>query len=197
MKAGSESKKSKNKLSSFLLLQSVTIIRIPLAITFSIILLTSKDSRTTLILGFILLAAIEATDLFDGIIARRLGMVSEYGAALDPFSDSLTRLIIYWSLASKNLVIFLVPLIMAIRDITVAYSRIILTKKNLSVSAKASGKIKASVQATCSFLAILGPYYWNLIGYWSFYALSWIVLSITFLSSVEYVKDAISALRKN
>ena len=143
-----------------------------------------------------ILVAVEATDLFDGIIARRKRLESEYGATLDPYSDSITRLIIYWSLASKNLVFLVIPLTMAVRDITVAYARIILAKKNQSVSARTSGKIKATTQAVGSFLALLGPFYWNFIGYWSFYALSWIIITVTFFSAVEYVKDAILALRK-
>jgi phosphatidylglycerophosphate synthase len=96
-----------------------------------------------------------------------------------------------------NNVIFLVPLVMAVRDVTVAYSRIVLAQNSQTVSAKLSGKVKASVQATGSFLALLGPLYWNTIGYWSFYALSWLLIIVTLLSAIEYVKDALTTLRKN
>jgi phosphatidylglycerophosphate synthase len=98
-------------------------------------------------------------------------------------------------LASKDLVLLLVPLTMALRDITVAYARILLAKMNRSVSARISGKIKAVVQAFGSFLAILGPYYWDRIGDWSFYALSWIIITVTFLSSIGYVRDAFRAIK--
>lgn len=180
--------------SGYIIIQSITLIRIPLSIIFAILFLSSEHTTLTLVLSIVLLILIEVTDAIDGKIARRFDLVSEYGATLDPFSDSITRLIIYWSLASKNFVIFLVPLSMAVRDITVAYSRIILAQKKRSVSARISGKIKAFVQAIGSFLALLGPLYWNHTGPWIIYMLSWIIISVTLLSAVEYVKDAVSAL---
>jgi len=181
----------------YILVQSMTLARIPLSILFLIIRLYGKNVDLTLVLSLLLLVIIEFTDAFDGKIARRFGLTSEYGATLDPFADSISRLIIYWALAMTNNVIFLVPLVMAVRDVTVAYSRIVLAQNKQTVSAKLSGKVKASVQATGSFLALFGPLYWDYIGYWSFYALSWILIIVTFLSAIEYVKDALTILRTN
>lgn len=186
-----------NNSHRYILLQSMTLARIPIAVLFLVVLLYAKETRLTLGLNFMLLLIIEFSDLFDGKIARRFGMVSESGATLDPFADSVSRLIVYWALATKGLVIYLVPLVMALRDITVAYSRIIMAQHDRTVSAKKSGKLKATVQAIGSFLALLGPYYWDYTGRWVYYALSWIIITVTFLSSIEYVKDALSpSLRK-
>lgn len=175
-----------------LLLQSMTLGRIPIAVLFLVVLIYGRETTFTLVLNLFLLSLIEFTDLFDGIIARKFGLVTESGATLDPFADSVSRLIVYWALATQGLVLFLVPLIMALRDITVAYSRIVLTQNNRTVAAKKSGKLKATVQAIGSFLALLGPFYWEHLGRWSFYALSWIIITVTFLSAIEYVKDALS-----
>lgn len=185
----------KSNLRGYILIQSITLVRIPLSIIFFVVLTAGSGSATMLILAIVLLLLIETTDAVDGHIARHFNLASEYGATLDPYADSISRLIIYSALASKSLVILLVPLIMALRDITVAYARILLAKKNRSVSARISGKIKAIVQAFGSFLAILGPTYWGRVGNWSFYALSWIIIFVTFLSSFEYVRDAFRAIR--
>lgn len=185
----------KSNLRGYILIQSITLVRIPLSIIFFVVLTAGSGSTTMLILAIVLLFLIETTDAVDGHIARYFNLASEYGATLDPYADSISRLIIYSALASKSLVILLVPLIMALRDITVAYARILLAKKNRSVSARISGKIKAIVQAFGSFLAILGPTYWGRVGNWSFYALSWIIIFVTFLSSFEYVRDAFRAIR--
>lgn len=185
----------KSNLRGYILIQSITLVRIPLSIIFFVVLTAGSGSTTMLILAIVLLLLIETTDAVDGHIARHFNLASEYGATLDPYADSISRLIIYSALASKSLVILLVPLIMALRDITVAYARILLAKKNRSVSARISGKIKAIVQAFGSFLAILGPTYWGRLGNWSFYALSWIIIFVTFLSSFEYVRDAFRAIR--
>jgi CDP-diacylglycerol--glycerol-3-phosphate 3-phosphatidyltransferase len=180
----------------YILIQSITLARIPLSILFMIVLLVNKKGFFWLVISLVLLLLIEATDAFDGKIARRFNLVSEYGATLDPYADSISRLIVYASLASQNLVLLLVPLSMAIRDITVAYSRILLAQKNLSVSARISGKVKAIVQATGSIIALLGPYYWSHVGFWSFYVVSWVIITVTLLSSIEYIKDAVLAIRQ-
>ena len=196
MKTIEDKKRGKKRTPGYFFLQSMTLGRIPIAVLFLVVLIYGKETNFTLGLELILLLIIEFTDLYDGIIARRYGLVSETGATLDPFADSMSRIIIYWALATQGFVLFLVPLIMALRDITVAYSRIVLARNNRTVSAKKSGKLKASVQAVGAFLALLGPYYWGHTGRWSFYALSWIIIAVTFLSAIEYVKDALSTSKE-
>lgn len=185
----------KNNPRGYFLIQSITLVRIPLSVIFFVILTGYKESTAALLVALVLLLLIETTDAVDGHIARHFNLASEYGATLDPYADSISRLIVFSALASQNLVLLLVPLIMALRDITVAYARILLAKMNRSVSARISGKIKAIVQAVGSFFAILGPYYWDRVGVWSFYVVSWIIISVTFLSSIEYVRDAFRAIR--
>jgi CDP-diacylglycerol--glycerol-3-phosphate 3-phosphatidyltransferase len=185
----------KNNPRGYILIQSITLVRIPLSVIFFVVLTAYEDSMAMLIVALVLLLLIETTDAVDGHIARHFNLASEYGATLDPYADSISRLIVYSALASENLVLLLVPLAMALRDITVAYARILLAKMNRSVSARISGKIKAIVQAFGSFFAILGPYYWDHIGGWSFPVLSWIIISVTLLSSIEYVRDAVRAIK--
>jgi CDP-diacylglycerol--glycerol-3-phosphate 3-phosphatidyltransferase len=178
----------------YVALQIMTLIRIPMGAAFGLVLVYAAEGSLKLIACLALLILIEASDLLDGVLARRYDLVSEYGAMLDPYADSITRLIVYWSMAAHDLVLFLVPLAMALRDITVAYSRISLAKKNRTVSAKRSGKIKAMFQAIGAFLALLGPFYWDAVGSWSFHALSWVLITVTLLSAVEYVRAALLAL---
>lgn len=185
----------KNK-TGFLLIQSITLFRILLSIIFAVILLTCSHSKTSLLLCFSILLLIEATDLLDGPIARQYNLSSEYGATLDPYADSVSRIIVYSSMALSGLVLLLLPLCMALRDITVAYSRIILAQKGFSVSAKKSGKIKATFQAVGAMLALGGPLYWAYIGKWSFYFLSWTLIVVTLLSAVEYVSAAVKTFNK-
>jgi CDP-diacylglycerol--glycerol-3-phosphate 3-phosphatidyltransferase len=178
----------------YVALQIMTLIRIPMGAAFGLVLVYAAGGSLKLIACLALLILIEASDLLDGVFARRYDLVSEYGAMLDPYADSITRLIVYWSMAANDLVLFLVPLAMALRDVTVAYARISLAKKNRTVSAKRSGKIKAMFQAIGAFLALLGPYYWDTVGSWSFHALSWVLITVTLLSAVEYVRAALLAL---
>ena len=196
MKKKIENQAYRENKTGYILVQILTLIRIPFAILFAVFLLSGRDTTTKLILTMILLVLIETTDAIDGKIARFYKLVSEYGATLDPFADSISRLIVYWALAAHHLVLFLVPLCMAVRDITVAYSRILLAQRGQSVSARISGKVKAVVQASVSPLVLLSPYYLEHTGRWPFYALSWLVISVTLLSAVQYVRDAVVSIKR-
>lgn len=185
-----------HRKSGYIFVQILTITRIPLAGLFAALVLLGEPGANRLLAAFAVLALIEVSDLLDGVLARKYGVTSEYGATLDPYADSISRLIVYFSLAAGHYVLLLLPLCMALRDVTVAYSRIILAKKQLSVSAKRSGKIKALFQAIGAFLALAGPWYWAAVGRWSFYALSWILIVVTLSSAVEYVHSAVAAIKQ-
>jgi len=175
-------------------LHIMTLSRIPLSFAFLAILLIFARPGIYIPIGVALLLVAELSDLFDGYFARRMKLISEFGAMLDPYADSVSRLAIYSSLAFKGLAIFWVPLAMAIRDVTVSYCRIILVKHNRTVSARLSGKIKAEVQSVSAFIMLLSPLYPQCIGLWLYYAISWIVIIVTAISSVEYIRDAYRAL---
>lgn len=88
----------------------------------------------------------EMTDLFDGVLARRLGTTSALGAILDPLVDALARLTIYFALALAGFITIAVPLVMAGRDIIVAYTRVVRASTGGPASARLSGKVKAIIQ---------------------------------------------------
>jgi len=165
--------------------------RVPLAMIFAFVLLWFDRSVSLLAFCAVILVAAELTDLFDGFLARRLGVTSELGSMLDPYSDSVSRLIIYWALAVSGLVIPLVPMAMAFRDVTVAYSRIALSIHDRSVSAKWSGKIKAGFQSIGAYVVLMGPVYWVWTGSWTIQAASWIIIIVTLWSMWEYIGEAV------
>ena len=140
-----------------------------------------------------MIALCDVSDVLDGVLARRKGLVSEWGAMLDPLADSVSRLIVYWALAVSGMVLPFVPLVMAVRDIVVAYARIVLTRSGRSVAAKLSGKLKAWTQAIGAPVAILASLY--IAGDWPGHAVSWIVAGVTAVSAIEYVKAALQAAR--
>jgi len=175
----------------FLAVQSWTASRIPIAAVFAIVALTADDGWVVRLVGLALLGLIELTDVTDGLLARSMGVVSPFGAMLDPFADSVSRLIVYWTLGQLGLVYTVVVLVMALRDVTVAYCRIILAGAARSVSARRGGKIKAIVQAVVCFAAWVGPWYWGVTGTWTVDALSWLVIGATAYSAVDYLRDAL------
>ncbi len=177
--------------SRFFVVFLLTIVRGPLAVAFAVLFLTAGPGWMRVVLGLLLLAAMELTDLFDGIFARRFGVVTEWGAALDPYMDSFSRLIVYWTLACAGLVMPLVPLVMALRDVTVAYCRIFFARAGHTVAANWSGKIKAWVQAVTAMIIVGEPVYEPLLGSWVPSVGAWIVIVVTAASAAQYVKQGV------
>jgi len=175
----------------FLAVQSWTASRVPIAVVFAVVALTAGDGWIVRLVGLALLGFIELTDVTDGAMARSMGVVSPFGAMLDPFADSVSRLIVYWTFGQLGLVYAVVVLVMAVRDVTVAYCRIVLAGAARSVSARLGGKIKAIIQAIVGFAAWVGPWYWPLTGTWTVDALSWLVIAATAYSVVDYLRDAL------
>jgi CDP-diacylglycerol--glycerol-3-phosphate 3-phosphatidyltransferase len=106
--------------------------------------------RIGLLACFILALLGEATDFFDGMMARRLNQVSDFGKLMDPYSDSVFRLTIYFCFASSahgEWIPLWMVLIIFYRDILSSVIRVFAMHKGIVVSARASGKIKAWTQA--------------------------------------------------
>jgi CDP-diacylglycerol--glycerol-3-phosphate 3-phosphatidyltransferase len=186
----------RDRTGKFLLLL-VTLSRIPLALVIIGLFTLREPGTAEILIGIGLLLLIELSDLLDGMIARGRGLVSELGATLDPYADSIARFLTYFALAQAGLALMLVPVCMAIRDITVAYSRIIVVRTGASASAKLSGKLKAGIQAVGGGVLMLGPLYWQLTGEGIMPVLSYIISILTLASGVEYVVSALTAMSRD
>jgi len=169
---------------------ALTLVRIPLAVMFAALYKFSDNSMIKIWGGIILLIFIEVSDALDGFLARKFQVVSELGAMFDPYTDSLSRLIVYYTYSVNHMVFMAVPMIMAIRDVTVAYCRIILTRSNKSVAALLSGKIKAIIQGFFAFALCLSPLVVNITGRNIYPIISWIVIIATLASCLEYIAAA-------
>ncbi len=177
----------------YYLVQAITLVRIPIVIGFAVALLTTTRETRSLTLCVALLILAELTDFFDGFVARKGGFRSEFGAMLDPYSDSISRIIVFWALACDSLVWAVVPLSLAFRDVTVAYARVQLTKVGASVGALMSGKIKALVQGIGAMWIVVTPSWVPGHSQLILDVFSAVVLVSTLASTVEYVYAAMKA----
>jgi CDP-diacylglycerol--glycerol-3-phosphate 3-phosphatidyltransferase len=180
----------------FYLIQAVTSSRVILAGSFATVYLLMDPGTVRLTIALVLLALGEVTDLLDGMLARRWRQVSRWGQMFDPYADSVSRIIVYWALACSGTCLTLVPLVLALRDITVVYARVVLAQHGRSVAAAWAGKVKAVAQACGSFLLVLGPLHWERTGTWTIHLWSWLVMVLTAFSVVPYVSRAIMAARE-
>ncbi len=184
---------------AFLLVQILTLARIPLVIAFAILLQVTSNPPSSAILWtcIVLLSFAEITDALDGFTARRLGVVSKLGAALDPLSDSISRLIVYWALGQQGWISPLVPLVMAIRDVLVGYCRIAWVQHGSSPSARLSGKLKAVVQGTVAITLVAWVVVFDGRPDWLYPVGSVVVIIATVLSAIDYLAGTVQIVTRS
>lgn len=82
------------------------------------------------------------TDYFDGKIARKAKIVTEFGKLWDPIADKIITMTALLFLVGFKMVPVWILLIFIIRDLIVDGSRVVMAKYNVELSASIWGKLK-------------------------------------------------------
>lgn len=109
------------------------------------------------------LAAI--TDILDGYLARRLGVVSVLGKFLDPLADKLIVMAaLVWMVPMGRIAAWVVVLLLA-REISVTGLRSVAASEGVIISAGREGKTKTALQMIGIVALLLGyPYHLSYLG---------------------------------
>jgi len=154
------------------------------------------DSWTGLLICLIVLSLSEISDILDGILARKLNQVSNFGKLLDPYADSTFRLTCFFAFTSQahgKWVPLWMVMILFYRDLLVTVIRTFGVERGVFVHARASGKIKAIAQGSVVFVTlavalIFGEhhvvYKTNEMGLAQM--LMWVVTIVTLWSAFDY-----------
>jgi len=169
----------------------ITLIRIFLIPAFVFVYIVQpfgEIANTWLSLILFSLAAI--TDAIDGYLARKLGLVTNFGKLMDPLADKL--------LVSSALILFtatgILPawavLLLISREFYISGVRQLAVEQGLVLAASSGGKLKTIFQMTL-IIYILLPFPLDIL---VFDIVIWILLIITLVISVL---SAIDYTRKN
>ena len=174
----------------------LTILRV-LAIPFFII--CSITNKPLIALIIFIFASI--TDYFDGMIARKFNIVSNFGKLMDPLADKFLVLsaLILLTISPISYIHWSITLIIAFRELAVTLLREYYHKKNIIISANIWGKIKTTVQMIgiigalvfytalqMKELAFIHPFEPNIV--LSIQIYFWLTAVLTILSGVNYFK---------
>lgn len=126
-----------------------------LAFVVCAILLMAKTTCWILI-GFLVFILAVFTDLWDGWLARKFHLESDYGKMADPIADKLLVVGVLASMAYSGLYSgwWVVPI--AVREIAVTGVRVVRSGRNQVLPAEKAGKLKAVIQfiaISCAFIA--------------------------------------------
>ena len=133
----------------------LTLMRICLVPVY-LCLLWFAGSRTWMrVLAFVVFALASLTDLFDGKIARKYHLVTNFGKFMDPIADKLlthTAFIMFVSLGELNV---FYGIIFIAREFIVSGLRLVAVEQGRVIAAGMSGKVKTVLQMSLVMLLTL------------------------------------------
>ncbi|HEX4448896.1 MAG TPA: CDP-diacylglycerol--glycerol-3-phosphate 3-phosphatidyltransferase [Polyangiaceae bacterium] len=105
------------------------------------------------------------TDMLDGYLARKLGVVSVLGKFLDPLADKLIVMAaLVWMVPMGRIPAWIVVLLLA-REISVTGLRSVAASEGVVISAGQEGKTKTALQMIGIVALVLGyPYHLSYLG---------------------------------
>jgi CDP-diacylglycerol--glycerol-3-phosphate 3-phosphatidyltransferase len=177
---------------------AITAARLPLA-PLAVLCLVSGSPWGTLAAAALALL-LEVTDILDGRIARSYGHVTTFGKLFDPFSDAFSRFTLFLGLYHVGVAVLWMIIAIFYRDSSVSFLRTVSAVRNVVLSARQSGKIKAVVQGVGTQICFLSLAISNLwpdapipadLPWWSMLAMT----LVTMLSFVDYFVGNLPILR--
>ena len=111
------------------------------------------------------------TDYFDGQIARKYNLVSNFGKLMDPLADKMLVITALVLLTESHEVNFLCTLVVILRELTISSIRLLALEKNIVIAASIWGKLKTSSQMVALVLILFKIYDINIILYYFTYGL--------------------------
>lgn len=175
----------------------ITAARLPMAPLAVALLVT--DTWWGTVAAAVLSVLLEVTDLLDGWMARRFGMVTSFGKLFDPFSDAFSRFTLFLGIYAVGAADLWMIIAIFYRDSSISFIRTVAAVRSVVLAARPSGKIKAIVQGVGTQVVFASL----LVGYWQpqpwLAELNWwtmfVVTAVTMWSFVDYVQGSLALLR--
>ena len=133
----------------------LTVLRLVLVPLFGWLLLTDDgESDGMRVAAFVVFAVAAATDKFDGELARRRGMVTDFGKVADPIADKALTGMAFIGLSILGELPWWVTVVVLVRELGVTGLRFWVIRIGI-IAASRGGKLKTALQTLALGLYIL------------------------------------------
>jgi CDP-diacylglycerol---glycerol-3-phosphate 3-phosphatidyltransferase len=178
----------------------LTISRFVLTVAFMAVIISEIPFHQTVALALFSVASL--TDYFDGMIARRDKLVTNFGILMDPLVDKILICSAFIAFVGLKLIPAWMAVIIVARELAITGLRLLAASKQMVLPAENWGKAKTILQivAILAMLVTISYGQWgewgkrifefNLLGPWVvwFTELSkWVAVALTFYSGVLYL----------
>ena len=149
-----------------------------------------------------LFGAASITDLLDGKIARKHGLITDFGKFADPLADKILVISALLCFVQLGLCDCVAVIIVLFREFTVTSIRLIAASKGKVIAANIWGKVKTVTQMVAIIcvlvmqivldigaLGVALPCYLRCIFNWTGEGLIWVSTLFTVISGIIYVKQ--------
>lgn len=175
----------------------LTLLRVLLVPLFLFALLFPSDVVIACLCAAAIFGAASLTDMLDGKIARKYGLITDFGKFMDPLAD---KLMVFGALLGilcrfENIRPYFVwaAFIVMVRELAVTSMRLVVAGSSGKViAAKMIGKIKTVTQIAAILLILLEPCCMQWFGYGIPFASYFAMLAMsvmTVVSGVDYLKS--------
>ncbi len=165
----------------------LTILRIVLVPFFVAVLLSNcfGDATRWVALAIFIIASL--TDLLDGKIARKYGLITNFGKFMDPLADKMLVCSALICLVELGKIYSWMVIIIVVRDFVISGFRLVAAESGKVIAANSWGKFKTASQMVMICLLIADIQY----GFFPVLseAFKWIALILTVISLVIYLND--------
>src|SRR6266446_10961562 len=175
----------------------LTVSRFVLTLAFMVVMFSQIRFRETLAL--VLFSAASLTDYFDGKIARRDNLITNFGILMDPLADKILICSAFIAFVGRGWMPAWMVVIVVARELAITGLRLLAASKNVVLAAEGYGKHKtiSQIVAIISVLVLMSYLQWGAAGEsifgfhlvgdvpwitWFTEASKWVAVALTFIS---------------
>lgn len=173
-----------NKLTTF------RVLCIPIFVVFMLI----ESIPYNYYLAAIVFIVASITDLFDGKIARKYHLVTNFGKFMDPLADKMLVSAALICLTPKMIPSWVVIIIIS-RELFISVFRMLAADQGIVLAAGWWGKFKTAFSMVMIIVLIVNTPLNNSVLYIIGQILIWISLALTIISMIEYVSKNFNVLK--
>jgi CDP-diacylglycerol--glycerol-3-phosphate 3-phosphatidyltransferase len=142
----------------------LTLSRFGLTLAFMVVMFSQMRFRETLAL--VLFSAASLTDYFDGKIARRDNLITNFGILMDPLADKILVCSAFIAFVELKWIYAWMVVIIVARELAITGLRLLAASKNVVLAAEGYGKHKTISQiiAIISILVLKSYTEWGAVG---------------------------------
>ena len=137
------------------------------------------------------------TDLLDGHIARKRGLITDFGKLMDPMADKLLTAAAMIMLTAYGLCSPIATFVTIGRELVISAFRLVSATQGVVIAAGKIGKLKTLTQFIGIVLILLGNPLFNQIGVPLDQIMIWISVVLAVWSCTDYIVKNLKALHFN